>query len=161
MELKPSDGIVSTLYHYIWKRPDSSMSKFRINIPHTILFHEHSPAFWYFSNKNGEISKKYESGITTETICKKFTRKEKRTEVVAVYLSMKKEFNKMAFDFEDELFQPEGLGKIASVEYITKDALSNFKTHRKSLRLWNKMLGSRGFCRIQKQDKAWHFARVY
>lgn len=160
MELKNSDGIISTLFHYIWKRPDNSMTKFRIKIPHTILFHEYSPAYWYFSNKNGEISKRYESSINTEAIYKTFTRKPKRTEVVAVYLSVRKEFNKMTFDFEDELYLPEGLDKIVSVQYVTKNELSiifclfwlelgpcKLSRVRQRILLTQKQRRSMGFCR--------------
>lgn len=68
MELE-RDGLIIDMYQLLWQKSDVLSSKYnnlRINLPDTILFNQNMPVQWYFTNKEGVLSRHKKQKITLE-----------------------------------------------------------------------------------------------
>ena len=50
MELQ-GDGLIETLYHYLWSKDSLFNQSPQVNIPDTVVYRYEQPAFWYFTSK--------------------------------------------------------------------------------------------------------------
>ena len=79
------DGIVENLFHFLWTKDQMFNSGPYVLLPDTIIYRFQTPAFWYFTSKEGKILRKNKANVNNETIKKSFLNKVSPSGIVAVY----------------------------------------------------------------------------
>lgn len=87
-----NDGIFDKLYHYLWKFSDyfkEENARLKINIPHTIIFENLQPSFWYFSGDKDFIMKKKHESLCLDNIKSTFLTNISKSGIVAYFIFKK------------------------------------------------------------------------
>lgn len=112
------DGLLVNFYNHMWKKNKDFQSCPGVRCPDTIVYDHNFPRGWYtYDQKNKEMKKKQGKELDTSSICTSFSRSsDSGVDIVAAYL----------YSFEQESGEA-----ITSVEFFTKDDLTDFLNNRK------------------------------
>ena len=82
-DIFPDKLIFEKMYHYLWTSPIELDKPLILNLPHTILFKNSLPVFWYYSNKAGKIRKRKNENLNKENILNFLTKNVSKSGCVA------------------------------------------------------------------------------
>ena len=88
MVLLEGDGIIEDLYYLLWKKdsPFHQDQLFKVNLPHTIIFKNKKPIMWYFTSRQGVISRKKHLNLLPNAIYEEFMKSVSKSGIVAQYI---------------------------------------------------------------------------
>jgi len=82
------DGVVDSIYHYLWTKNTQLETCPNVVIPNTVVYKYRQPAYWYYSSSDQQLKMKKKGDMTNQKIYDSFSkRKNPSCEVVAYYIS--------------------------------------------------------------------------
>eukprot|EP00741_Cyanophora_paradoxa_P018640 tig00021072_g17990.t1 len=113
-----ADGVVDSIYHFLWMKNSEGMSAPGVYIPDTVMYKYTQAAYWYFTSaQDDQIKIKNKGNTTNANIYRSFTKREEATsEICAYYISSQ----------EDEQTGK----KFTSIEYLNQQTLHDFLFNR-------------------------------
>jgi hypothetical protein len=110
------DGVVDSIYHYLWTKNTQLETCPNVVIPNTVVYKYRQPAYWYYSSSDQQMKMRKKGEMTNQKIYESFRkRKNPSCEVVAYYISTRE---------SDE-------GKeMTSMEYFDDAGLNDFLFNR-------------------------------
>mmetsp|Transcript_4841 Transcript_4841/g.8793 ORF Transcript_4841/g.8793 Transcript_4841/m.8793 type:complete len:542 (-) Transcript_4841:376-2001(-) len=118
------DGLLVNFYNHMWKKNKDFQSCPGVRCPDTIVYDHNFPRGWYtYDQKNKEMKKKQGKELDTSSIYTAFSKApDANVDIVAAYL----------WSYEQE--KNGHTEAITSVEFFTKDDLTDFLNNRKTKR---------------------------
>jgi len=111
------DGLVESLYHFLWLTDDmKGKQPFNFSIPDTLIYKYQQPIFWFFSSRDGYILKKETNKLNNQKIKEAFLSKKGESGIVAYYIANKKRSNTILRELAEQKEEQGGADK-----YTTKE----------------------------------------
>jgi len=110
------DGVVDSIYHYLWTKNTQLETCPNVVIPNTVVYKYRQPAYWYYSSSDQQMKMRKKGEMTNQRIYDWFRkRKNPSCEIVAYYISTRE---------NDEAKE------MTSIEYFDDAGLQDFLFNR-------------------------------
>ena len=69
-EIFRKEIVFDRLFHYLWYKEDNAEDPnlLKVRVPHTVIFKNGQPIYWYYSDKTGQIRRKKQQNLKKDKI---------------------------------------------------------------------------------------------